>query len=105
MAMVVTRNSSRRSPLVVVLIAVVGQLACLGDVEVPPLPPTLLPITSPVFLPFADVGGSKPPGTAVLNLDVEVVPLEPHQRPAPVSPHQRPRRGRKLPPRPPGRLN
>jgi hypothetical protein len=49
-------------------------LSCLGDVEVPPEPPTVAPVSSPTTLPTQRLSGSKTAGTAVLVGGVIVVP-------------------------------
>jgi hypothetical protein len=54
------------------LIAALLQAACLGDVEVPPGPPKLQPVTTPTTIGFQTLRGTKDKGTAVL-LNGEVV--------------------------------
>ena len=47
---------------------------CVEDVEVPPKAPTLFPVTSPTAVPLQRLRGTRPPNTAVLKGEEEVVP-------------------------------
>jgi len=64
----------RRSlPLLALPMLLAGASACLGDVEVPPDPPTLFPLQSPTRSAMQRVEGTKPKGTAVLNFGEQIV--------------------------------
>lgn len=58
----------------IALTVVAVTTGCLGDVEVPPDPPTLGPVQSPTTIPIQTLSGSKTAGTAVLNDGEVVVP-------------------------------
>ena len=51
----------------VTALLVIGTGGCLGDVEVPPDPPSLFPVQSPTRSKTQLLEGTKPMGTAVLN--------------------------------------
>lgn len=46
---------------------------CVGDVEIPPKPPTLQSVTTPTTIPVQTLRGTKPANTAVLRDDEVVV--------------------------------
>lgn len=63
-------------PALVTVTAAALLAGCLGDVEVPPEPPALLPVASPTAVPRQTLSGTKPRGTAVLNHGTVIVPLD-----------------------------
>ncbi len=52
-------------------------VACVDDVEVPPKPPTLLPVTTPTPVPMQKLRGSRPANTAIVRDGEIVVPSGP----------------------------
>lgn len=56
---------------------VTGAVACVDDVEVPPKPPTLLPVTTPTPVPMQKLRGSRPANTAIVRGGEIVVPSGP----------------------------
>lgn len=61
--------------LLLVVFGVLGE-ACIGDVDVPPPAPKLLPVTSPTGIPFQVLSGSKERNTAIVSAGAVVVPQD-----------------------------
>jgi hypothetical protein len=70
----VIRPATFRARLGAATLAAAATTACLGDIEVAPEPPVLLPVTSPTSIPQQTIRGTKPKGTAILDGEEVVVP-------------------------------